>query len=153
METIEYRTIDKTKWPRGPWDDEPDKVQWKDKATGLPCIALRQDRLGHWCGYVGVAPGHCYYGKDHNEVNFEAHGGVNFSASCEPDADPERDVCYVPGFGESDHVWWFGFDCCHSWDRWPKDQEPMPRAVYRTLDYVKEQCASLAQQIAERGST
>lgn len=151
MQTIEYRTIDKSKWPRGPWDDEPDKVQWPDEATGLPCIALRNDWSGHWCGYVGVAPGHPEYGQSHDNVVYSAHGGVNFSAMCPPDADPATDVCHVPGPGEPDHAWWFGFDCCHAWDRWPADREPMPHAVYRTLDFVKAECAKLALQIAKKG--
>ena len=46
METKEYRFVDKSDWDRGPWDDEPDKVQWQDVATGLPCIAVRNDTLG-----------------------------------------------------------------------------------------------------------
>ena len=29
MKTIEYRTIDKSAWPRGEWDAEPDKMQWR----------------------------------------------------------------------------------------------------------------------------
>jgi hypothetical protein len=58
METREYRFIDKSEWDRGPWDNEPDKVQWQDAATGLPCIARRSEAMGSWCGYVGVAEGH-----------------------------------------------------------------------------------------------
>jgi hypothetical protein len=46
----EYRTIDKSAWGPGPWTDEPDKVQWTDTATGLPCLAKRNPRGGHWCG-------------------------------------------------------------------------------------------------------
>jgi hypothetical protein len=38
MDTIEYRTIDKSQWGPGPWQDEPDKKQWQDEATGLPCL-------------------------------------------------------------------------------------------------------------------
>lgn len=25
-----YNVIDKSKWPRGEWDNEPDKIQWVD---------------------------------------------------------------------------------------------------------------------------
>ena len=37
----------------GPWRDEPDKLSWIDKATGMPCIILRA-RLGTLSGYVAV---------------------------------------------------------------------------------------------------
>lgn len=54
--------IDRTGWPSGPWDDEPDRVEWRDEATGLPCLALRNDMFGSWCGYVAVPPGHPVHG-------------------------------------------------------------------------------------------
>ncbi len=31
METKEWRFIDKSKWGEGPWQSEPDKMQWLDK--------------------------------------------------------------------------------------------------------------------------
>jgi hypothetical protein len=61
VETKEYRTIDKTLWPRGEWDDEPDKMQWQDEATGLPCLIVRGP-VGALCGYVGVPEGHPCFG-------------------------------------------------------------------------------------------
>lgn len=44
MQTKQWTTIDKSAWPRGAWDDEPDKVQWQDPATGLPCLIDRKDK-------------------------------------------------------------------------------------------------------------
>ncbi len=35
MKTKEWTTEDKSAWPRGPWDIEPDKIQWIDEATDL----------------------------------------------------------------------------------------------------------------------
>jgi hypothetical protein len=58
MRTIEYRfVVDKSEWGDGPWQSEPDKKQWQDEATGLPCMILRGPS-GSWCGYVGVHPYH-----------------------------------------------------------------------------------------------
>ena len=57
METIEYRTMDKSVWGPGPWQNEPDKRQWQDEATGLPCLIVRNS-MGALCGYVGVSEGH-----------------------------------------------------------------------------------------------
>lgn len=159
METKEWRTIDKVTWGRGPWDDEPDKKQWLDEATGLPCLAVRASALGHWCGYVGVPVGHPAYGKGYADLDVTVHGGLTFADRCVrhdrehwerwrnrhagdaheaanyprgdavlrlADADLQRaladydafialsearHVCHVPERGETDEVWWLGFEC------------------------------------------
>ena len=70
MKTITYETnplIDKTGWPSGEWDREPDKVQFEDKDTGYPCLAVR-NRMGAWCGYVGVPNDHFFYGSNYDDV-------------------------------------------------------------------------------------
>jgi hypothetical protein len=51
---------DKAAFGPGPWQEEPDKIQWLDDATGLPCLVVRND-WGTLCGYVGVGPGHPLY--------------------------------------------------------------------------------------------
>ena len=49
-----FKTKDKTNWPsRGPWDNEPDKAQWIDEASGYDCLIVRGGG-GALCGYVGV---------------------------------------------------------------------------------------------------
>src|SRR5262245_28942541 len=115
MKTIEYRWIDKEKWARGPWDQEPDKVQWSDLETGLPCLVVRHPRLGNWCGYVGVSEDHPWFGQAYydEQVKIRCHGGLTYSNFCQP-SDKEHGICHVVESGESDKVWWFGFDCCHS---------------------------------------
>lgn len=62
METREYRTIDKSAWEVGEWQAEPDKRQWQDEKTKLPCLIVRGPS-GALCGYVGVAPGHPLHGS------------------------------------------------------------------------------------------
>ena len=147
-------------WPSHEWDGEPDKVEWRDADTGLPCIAKRQPTSGHWCGYVGVPPGHQYHGKDYGDVysadpDIEVHGGLTFADECQ-EGPPEEAICHVPEPGEPDHVWWLGFDCHHAWDLapsdflwrdrhgWPIDHDK----VYRNLPYVRSECRYLARQIA-----
>jgi hypothetical protein len=66
MKTIAYRTIDKSSWPRGAWDDEPDKKQWQDTATGLPCLIVRNG-VGALCGYVGVPRWHPWHGRQYGD--------------------------------------------------------------------------------------
>ena len=154
METIEYRTVDKSGWERGPWDHEPDKKQWRDEATGLPCLIVRND-FGALCGYVGVPPGHPWHGRHFDDLDVypSVHRGVNFAGGCVHSDDPSRGVCHVPGVGEGDDVWWIGFDCAHSRDKWDMNQPAEIRVrlaalggVYRDIAYVERECASLAEQ-------
>src|SRR5574337_715773 len=57
----EWQSMNKSTWGSGAWQDESDKVQWVDEATGLDCLMVRS-LGGHWCGYVGVAEGHPWFG-------------------------------------------------------------------------------------------
>lgn len=155
MKRIEYRNVhDRTGWPSGPWDSEPDKLQWPDALTGLPCLAVRGN-FGVWCGYVGVPPGHRLHGS--HEPDVHPHGGVTFTAPCSPD---HAGVCHVPDPGEPDDVWWIGFDCGHHMDFKPamaatfKEADVPPlllpsllRGTYRNLEYVRRQCAALALEL------
>lgn len=161
---------DKTKWPeRGPWDNEPDKVVWIDPETDLDCMIVR-NQLGNLCGYVGVPPGHPLHGVGYNgcpqkcpesycehspERLVSVHGGLTFSHFCHEGGT----ICHVPEPGRPDHVYWFGFDCAHSWDKVPATTQARydidrmyPRAhedaVYRDVDYVKSEVTQLAKQLA-----
>lgn len=60
METLEYKYVDKKDWPRGPWNNEPDKIQFEDPETKLPCLIVRNG-AGALCGYVGVSRGHPFF--------------------------------------------------------------------------------------------
>lgn len=151
MKTIEYRFIDKTSWPKGQWNDEPDKVQWQDQETRLPCLAKRNP-MGAWCGYVGIAKDHPLFEQNYGNCDdLNVHGGLTFSDFCVQD-DKEHGICHVPDEGEPDHVWWFGFDCGHSFDLMPillKRREAFADETYKTLDYVRTECARLAHQLTE----
>jgi hypothetical protein len=67
MKTISYHTEDKSGWAEGPWQSEPDKMQWQDEATGLPCLLLRGP-MGALCGYVGIPPEHPAYGLHYDGI-------------------------------------------------------------------------------------
>lgn len=166
METIEYRNvIDKSGWARGEWDDEPDKVQWPDEATGLPCLIVRGP-VGAWCGYVGVPVGHPWHGKGYDDCGMYApkpdgyeedwypcvHGGLTYAAGCGHGDNPARGICHIPGPGEPDDVWWLGFDCSHAGDLTCMNR-PERMSIftdigdeYRDIAYVRAQVQSLARQ-------
>lgn len=163
MRTYLNPEIDRTGWGPGPWDNEPDKASWTDEATGLPCLAVRANPLHSiWCGYVAVNPDHPYHGKDYDDVDVTVHGGLTFADSCRDDEPIESAVCHIPEPGQPADVWWFGWDCGHTWDiqpaylaHWPEmaDLHQRTGAEYRTLDYVRAECARLAHQLADLGSS
>jgi len=70
--------IDKNVWGKGPWLNEPDKIEFYlqpqpqlqlDKEPLGPayrCLAVRSEATGTWCGYVGVDKWHPAYGLHHD---------------------------------------------------------------------------------------
>lgn len=147
MDTLTYTFVDKTKWPRGEWDAEPDKMQWQDDATGLPCLVVRGP-VGALCGYVGVAEGHPLHGKSYSDdavYDVRVHGGLTFDGPCQ---EREHGICHIPAPGDPDPVWWFGFDCAHGGDKAPAyDHGILSDGDYRNLAYVQNECRELAEQL------
>lgn len=154
MQTKEYRTLDKSTWPPGPWQDEPDKVQWPDEVTGLPCLIVRGP-VGALCGYVGVDTTHPWHGMGPNELpdhGLSVHGALNFAAACAASGDEALDICHIPDAGEPEQVWWFGFDCGQIYDVSPArivhGFPQLPGSTYKDIAYVKKEVLHLAQQLA-----
>ena len=149
MKTISYHTVqDKATWGDGPWVQEPDKIQWQDRKTNLPCLVVR-NRFGALCGYVGVSEDHSTFGKDYGDLQFSVHGGLTFSGFCQSYGDEHsKGVCHISSEGESDRIWWLGFDCAHGMDVCPayKEHYSLP-GHYRDLNYVKREVRSLAKQL------
>lgn len=151
-EMREWTYRDRTGWPPGPWDAEPDKVEWRDHATGLPCIIRREPIGGAWCGYVAVPPGHPWHGLRVSALaaDVNVHGGLTFASPCH-EAEDGTGICHVPEPGEPVDVWWLGFDCAHH----PGDFDPgrvrvsptLEDEVYRTVEYVAAQVTALAAQV------
>lgn len=104
--------VDRTGWPKGPWDEELDRYEWRT-AAGYPGLVVRSERLGALCGYVGLPPGHPLHGKNHNDIEVDCHGGLTYSGEC------SGAICHVPQPGEPEDVWWLGFDHGHAGDYTP----------------------------------
>jgi len=131
--------MDRSAWPPGPWDNEPDSVSWVS-AVGLAC-EMRRGGMGIWCGYVGTQPDHPVWKLD-VESTLETHHGVTLvSLSEEFPNDPPM----PPGLK------WAGFDCGHFGDIFPAMAAVVPyktfAGTYRDLAYVRTQCEFLAAQI------
>lgn len=169
MQALEWTTIDKSEWGDGPWQSEPDKLQFVDEATGLPCLIVRGPS-GALCGYVGVSLGHPYFEKGYSELpgagwdddiddprHIRVHGGLTYADHCQQQVEGDRDVeaagiCHVVEDGEDDNVWWFGFDCAHACDLTPKFISEFKASLgskYRDVAYVKAEIATLAAQLKE----
>lgn len=154
----EYRTFDKSKWERGEWDQEPDKAEWRDEATKLPCLIVR-NRMGALCGYVGVPPGHPWHGKHYEHLGSypDVHGGLTFADECQPSDNEAHGICHVPESGEAANVWWLGFDCSHAGDLMPQTDSLFRGLsergydMYRNVAYVQAECAKLAAQVNAAG--
>lgn len=159
METRDFKAVDRTGWPPGPWDDEPDRIEWIDDATGQPCL-MKRNGAGAWCGYTAVNPDHPYHGINYIELpeDIDVHGTLTYSGFC------HGEICHVPQPGEPDDVFWYGFDCNHSFDAAPALEAAFgvinqlsdelhgidgPARDYRDVAYVREQVTNLARQLAD----
>lgn len=126
---------DRSHWLKGPWDSEPDRLEWRYQ--GLPCLMIRHPDMGHWCGYVGTPLG-SLTGIDSD--GFKVHGGVNGGGPC------DGDMCHVPEPGEAE-VCWLGFDCAHAGDLVPGRKFIRLPCTYRDVAFVRRQVEHLADQI------
>lgn len=155
MEPQESKHLDKQTWGPGPWQDEPDRVEWRTENTPrLACLIVRSPS-GALCGYVGVPEGHPWHGKHSNDVDADCHGGLSYSGPCQEGGK----ICHVPQAGESETVWWLGFDCAHSCDVRPGDcalydgaglgrllRGSEDYSSYKSIAYVRKEVERLALQ-------
>jgi hypothetical protein len=149
----EYK-VDRSRFPAGPWDAEPDKLVWTTEA-GLPGMIVRNG-LGALCGYAAVPPSHPWHGRGYSDGEWpdtlghqiDVHGGLTYADAC------AGHVCHVPAPGEPDNVWWFGFDCAHAGDLVPglltagNAGWRTAYEVYRDVAFVRAEVEQLALQLA-----
>lgn len=128
--------------PIGEWTSQPERARWHDLTTGYECLSLKNN-LGTLCGYVRVPRDHALYRVRYTRIEerIGCHGGLTFSGRPGTRRDAKRGH-------------WFGFDCAHYNDITPAFTTPEHRrfgigvgGVYRTLDYVRSECAALAMQL------
>ena len=150
--TWKDQSIDRSRWGKGPWDNEPDKIQWTDETTELPCL-IKRSHLGTLCGYIGVPKGHplhevSYFQKGKGSELLDAvedasHCGLTYSDKCQRGPESQT-VCHVPEPGETDDVWWLGFDCGHLGDYVPAIPPIAFDDVYRDVAYVTHRVTHMA---------
>lgn len=150
--THDEHRVDKSDMGDGPWQIEPDYLQWTTEA-GLPGLIVR-NQVGCLCGYAGVPNGHPLYEVSCQDIDVQVHGGLTYSAHC------NGAICHAPGPGETDDVWWFGFDCSHApWDYVPRwaaltrqlgmedTLSTLFQGSYKGIDYVRNEVEGLARKL------
>jgi hypothetical protein len=140
--------LPKNRWGEGPWQNEPDRLEWTDQETGLHCLIIRTNISGSLCGYVGVEPSHPAHGLDYDGSPHEEakeyykalresmRKSVRNSKLESPKLEAPEPVSgignslgsirvhggltYAGLRGEFDRgLWYFGFDCGHYDDFMP----------------------------------
>jgi hypothetical protein len=146
--------VDKSEWGDGPWQGEPDLIEWTSEAPPhFWCQVARSD-FGNLCGYCAVPAGHPAHGwsRSTSDARFDVHGGITWSG---------------PGVGG---LWVLGFDCGHGnmdvqpaldarmRDAMGRSQSDAMNAIdmgsdafrvtYKDLAFVRAAVESLARQLA-----
>lgn len=123
---------------------------------GYPCVVLFMP-MAFRNGYVGLPKESKFYQKEYDDIPVDCHCGLTYASSNLYDQ-------------EDKDTWWIGFDCCHYCDGFDlekaneyfKDDKEVQRYLaitkdyhswcneehgFRTLDYVKENCRNIVEQI------
>lgn len=143
-------------WAPGPWEDEPDLVEWTHR--GYKLLMLR-NHCGSLCGYIGLPPEHPLHGMHYDDAEdlaaVQTHRGLTYSGQLPPEM-------------SAPETWWLGFDCAHAFDAMPAmdalfntpkmretmgemgmARDPYRHSVpenYRTVEYVRFVCEDMAEQ-------
>ncbi len=156
------KAYNKSKWGDGPWMKEPDKAQYRDPDTNLPCLVVR-NMVGALCGYVGVYGDHPLHGvscEDGALSELVVHGGLTYAdLQGEPRLDhhsPEHFIGVEFEEGDDRNIWFFGYDCAHAGDYCPMYAEWKMTGLadlkgyqsYKEITYVVEQNTRLAEFLA-----
>jgi hypothetical protein len=161
--------IKETQWGPGEWVNEDDCFEFEHE--GFICFGIRMaiwegwknDHLsmGNWNGYIVIPENHPWCNVDGSKIECDVHWGLTFS-----------------GRDHWKEGWVIGFDCAHSGDLVPsiehfKETDPvfnemdadmkvireenkkqypeyaMFNPTYKNIDFVKNECRSLAHQARE----
>jgi len=132
--------MDRSKWPQGPWSEEPDRESWVDETTGFQCLIQRHPEMGHLCGYIAVDATHPWHDKHYECIHADVHGDLTYAGHKRLD-NPESEL------------WYIGFDCAHAGDVVPNLLASYPQWMlhlrdeeYRDWAYVRLEVLSLARQ-------
>lgn len=117
-------------------EEEGDYLEWTYQTKYGPsydCFIRRNKSSKSLCGYIKLTKLDYYYGKEYLDIGISVHGGLTFG-------ELEDDI----------HI--IGFDCAHYNDLTFYDylKDFKTDGVYRSMNYVKKQCESMAEQACRK---
>lgn len=143
-------SIDRIHWGPGPWDGEPDELEWVT-LVGYLGYLNRGSLHGGLNGYVAIPRGHSLFGRNYDELPpLKVHDGVSFSEPTPPGRKPEKGL------------WWFGFSGATGLDFMPAMRarfrqlgHEFPKLLdrvdrYRTVEFMRSEAERLAFQLLTR---
>lgn len=119
------------------WKKEPDEYEFKH--LGVKCLVVRNESMGHLCGYICVGRSHPVYGIDYDQLSpyFSPHGGLTYAGHLRGDQSE----------------WVIGFDCAHYGDLIPNmasmgiiNESDEYRDIGFVIDEIKNMVSDLIEQ-------
>lgn len=140
-----FTKVDRTGWPNGEWDSEPDRIEWR--MHGYYCLVNRNPIDGRLCGYVALEKGHKYCGIRSNKLSdildTEVHGGITWASQA-------KDFTGTWQFPIWD-MWIVGFDCGHGGiDFMPSISNGFNDEKYRNAGYVVQNVHILLHELMDK---
>lgn len=109
------KTLNKTTWPKGVWQEEDDLVI--DSKAQWPAFLVRDANTGVWKGFAAVPRGHAGFRK---RFDLLGHTGMSTSLNWSGELDQAGHIMQImPEEHERRQWWWFGFDFGHGTDLLP----------------------------------
>lgn len=128
--------IDKSKWPRGEWDNEPDYLEWTDESTGFSCQILRDPKAGFLKGVVDVETLGRLFARNEKEIlQVLDIGGM---------IEVEFYYYHIPNILRTQFRCWNYHDLIPSGNYWQSEN-----ATYKNIEYVKEGCRSICNDLSK----
>lgn len=150
----------------GPWKGEPDKFAWTDKATGYPCVVVRE-YTGEYGAHVGVPPTHSLSGYKAKavpgEISEGLHRPISSAEPCQRNAPEPVSICHISARiahgqrmaamnpQQEDDAWWLGMTFDGPRDLVPAGGKRNLSAergeTYRDARFAFEQATLLARKL------
>lgn len=136
----------RSEWSSGPWQEEPDLVEWRLGGVSYPLLIVRGE-AGVLCGFVGVPETHPLHGTflrdDATLTSPDLPEVISATRPC--------GQVFIPT-NEPPTCWWLGFHCGSDREFVPAmPPEAQPSRHYAHLSEVRERVETLARALTAIG--